>query len=332
MSFSREPASEMTVCAFCGAIFARRQDLDRHVASIHGERKFECGQCGQRLSRKDALQRHQRTCGQRQASRSLSPQPGPSRRHASSPRAESSAAPKRQRRAKGKTYRCRDCNQLFDDITTFINHFRHVHYLPLNRERVDFERPYVWEDDDGNINEQLRDHLTENREFIHADHQLGSVMTRLNFAITARVGEDRWFLEIIRLIEMLRNMSFHNSIRFNMSLGFTLVDSQSGRYRYFLPHHNTPISNNRDSFEIITTGMTYCMHWLSNLSSPTSFTIGRTVAGNRSLSLTCNSVSISRTWWWGMQLFSQTTFVIIDVLWVWWTIVRVVLMPIMPVR
>ena len=115
-----------------------------------------------------------------------------------------------------------------------------MHYLPLNRERVDFERPYVWEDDDGNINEQLRDHLIENREFIHADHQVGSVMTRLNFAITARVGEDRWFLEIIRLIEMLRNMSFHNSIRFNMSLGFTLVDSQSGRYRYFLPHHNTP--------------------------------------------------------------------------------------------
>ena len=71
-------------------------------------------------------------------------------------------------------------------------------------------------------------------------HHVGSVMTRLNFAITARVGEDRWFLEIIRLFEMLRNMSFHNSIPFNMSLGFTLVDSQSGQYRYFFPHHNTP--------------------------------------------------------------------------------------------
>ena len=217
MSFSREPASKMTVCTFCGAIFARRSDLNRHVASIHGDRKFECGQCGQRLSRKDTLQWHQRTCGQRQAPRSSLLQPGPSRRRAWSPRAEPSGAPKRQRRAKGKTYRCRDCNQLFDDITTFINHFRHVHYLPLNREREDFERPYVWEDGDGNINEQMRDHLIENRDFIHADHHVGSVMTRFNFAITARVGEDRCFLEIIRLIEMLRNMSFNNSIRFNMS-------------------------------------------------------------------------------------------------------------------
>ena len=145
------------------------------------DRKFGCGQCGQRLSRKDALQRHQRTCGQRQAPWSSSPQPWPSQRRASSPRAEPSSAPKHQRRAKCKTYRCRDCNQLLDDITTFIIQFRHVHYLPLNRERVDFERPYVWEDGDGNINEQLCDHLIENRDFIHADSPCGLCYDTIEF-------------------------------------------------------------------------------------------------------------------------------------------------------
>ena len=96
---------------------------------------------------------------------------------------------------KGKTYRCKDCNQLFADIAEFTQDYRDQHNIPFNRGRLSFELLYVCENEVGTINEQLRDHLIENSGYIHADHEIGHIVTCLNFAITSEVGDNNWYME-----------------------------------------------------------------------------------------------------------------------------------------
>src|SRR5882762_8468175 len=49
-------------CEWCGRVFNRLADVQRHVGTIHVEKTFECPDCHAVLSRLDALQRHVRTC------------------------------------------------------------------------------------------------------------------------------------------------------------------------------------------------------------------------------------------------------------------------------
>ena len=46
------------VCNFCNKIFSRKENLKRHIASIHEEKKLKCVFCEQIFSRKDRLKSH----------------------------------------------------------------------------------------------------------------------------------------------------------------------------------------------------------------------------------------------------------------------------------
>ena len=46
-------------CDSCEKTFKRRESLERHIKSVHGEKKlFSCGLCTKTFSRKDILVRH----------------------------------------------------------------------------------------------------------------------------------------------------------------------------------------------------------------------------------------------------------------------------------
>lgn len=51
------------VCSwlYCGKRFSRSDELQRHVRSHTGEKRFECSDCGRRFTRSDHLQKHVRT-------------------------------------------------------------------------------------------------------------------------------------------------------------------------------------------------------------------------------------------------------------------------------
>ena len=51
------------VCSwlYCGKRFSRSDELQRHVRTHTGEKRFECADCGRRFTRSDHLQKHSRT-------------------------------------------------------------------------------------------------------------------------------------------------------------------------------------------------------------------------------------------------------------------------------
>ena len=51
------------VCSwlFCGKRFSRSDELQRHIRTHTGEKRFECADCGRRFTRSDHLQKHART-------------------------------------------------------------------------------------------------------------------------------------------------------------------------------------------------------------------------------------------------------------------------------
>jgi len=48
----------------CGASFARRNDLLRHIGSLHSAANFPCVHCGKNFGRKDHMKQHAVSCGQ----------------------------------------------------------------------------------------------------------------------------------------------------------------------------------------------------------------------------------------------------------------------------
>ena len=48
----------------CGASFARRNDLLRHIGSLHSAANFPCVHCGKSFGRKDHMKQHAASCGQ----------------------------------------------------------------------------------------------------------------------------------------------------------------------------------------------------------------------------------------------------------------------------
>src|SRR5215471_16109973 len=53
-------------CEQCEKIFTAKNNLQRHVRSIHDEEKHICEKCGKDFSRLDILARHVKTCDYKQ--------------------------------------------------------------------------------------------------------------------------------------------------------------------------------------------------------------------------------------------------------------------------
>ena len=51
----------MFQCDICVLEFLRKDDLLRHIHSVHGEKQFQYSLCSKKFSRHDDLKRHERT-------------------------------------------------------------------------------------------------------------------------------------------------------------------------------------------------------------------------------------------------------------------------------
>ena len=54
------PIMSKVKCPDCDASFINRSGMNRHMRSVHGEKKYSCEQCNFVASRKDVLLRHVR--------------------------------------------------------------------------------------------------------------------------------------------------------------------------------------------------------------------------------------------------------------------------------
>ena len=254
------------VCDLCDISFSRDDNLKRHMESKHGrdtKQGHTCGECGKGFSRKDALRRHQLTC---QAIRfkcprchrifkdivsltrhmGLCPVPtcrtcqeqfvelGQLREHQKSHRKRKTTsdplAPKLKKRKRDGWFHCRVC---LDSFATREELFHHrLDHMDDDRAYRPMEPHFDFED------EKLNALLRDNAELIFSHHRFTPVSADFNFPLTLSLTRDGWLNDIYQTLDLVANISNDESFKFNLSMGFILVNRESGDYRFFVPHAN----------------------------------------------------------------------------------------------
>ena len=254
------------VCHLCDISFTRNSDLKRHMKSKHGrdtKQGHRCGECGKGFSRKDILKRHQLTC---QSIRFKCPRchrifkdivsltqhmglcPVPTchtcqeqfveldqlREHQKSNRKRKTTsdplAPKLKKRKRDGWFHCRVC---LDSFATREELFHHrLDHMDDDRAYRPMEPHFDFED------EKLNALLRDNAKLIFSHHRFTQVSANFNFPLTLSLTRDGWLNDIYQTLDLVANISNDESFKFNLSMGFILVNRESGDYRFFVPHAN----------------------------------------------------------------------------------------------
>ena len=170
-------------CSICKKVFARKDSLNRHIASIHQKKEYKCTHCSYVTNRKDHLKRHINEvhlnlrkfecefCGQKFN------QSGTMNRHIKSVHEMS------------KQYNCPDCHSTFSRKDQLQRHYRSVHQnfrphvckecgdtfkLPQHlKEHIisihTNQRKYVCEE--CGFAFKLRSHLNDHTKVVHQNHR-----------------------------------------------------------------------------------------------------------------------------------------------------------------
>ena len=254
------------LCDLCDISFTRNSDLKRHMESKHGwdtKQGHTCGECGKSFSRKDALRRHQLTC---QAIRFKCPRchrvlkdiasltqhmglcPVPTcgtcqeqfvnldqlREHEKSHRKRKTTSDplthKLKKRKREGWFHCRVCLDSFASREELFHHrLNHIDdsraYRPVT-PHFDFE--------DEKLNALLRD----NAQLIFSHHRFSLESADFNFPLSLPLKHDGWLNEIYQTLDLVANINNDESFKFNLSMGFILVNRDTGDYRFFVPHAN----------------------------------------------------------------------------------------------
>ena len=254
------------VCDLCDISFSRDDALKRHMESKHGrdtKQGHTCGECGKSFSRKDALRRHQLTC---QAIRFKCPRchrvlkdiasltrhmglcPVPTcgtcqeqfvnldqlREHKKSHQKRKATsdplAHKLKKRKRDGWFHCRVCVDSFASREELfhhrLDHMDDSQAYRLVTPHFDFE--------DEKLNALLRD----NAQLIFSHHRFSPASADFNFPLTLPLKHDGWLNEIYQTLDLVANINNDESFKFNLSMGFILVNRDTGDYRFFVPHAN----------------------------------------------------------------------------------------------
>jgi G:T-mismatch repair DNA endonuclease (very short patch repair protein) len=109
-----------------------------------------------------------------------------------------------------------------------------------------------WEDEEGHINERLRETFEMHVQDILAPHVMGDVTSTFNFPIDNSINVNQMMDQFEYIYQ---NMD--SAFRLNLSFGLILQNSENGRYRFFRAHQNgslfsRPIRiNNRRGADVI---------------------------------------------------------------------------------
>ena len=259
MDYNRMNYDFQYVCDLCDIRFSRADAFKRHMDSKHGSKLHACGDCGKGFSRKDNLRRHQLTC---QAicpkcprchcilkdRASLTQHMGlcpvstcgmcqeqfveldQLREHQKSHRkwkATSDAlAPKLKKWKREGWFHCRMWYTSFASREELFHHrLDHMAYRPM-KPHFEFE--------DKKLNALLHD----NAKLIFSHHRFSPVSADFNFLLTLSLKRDGWLNKIYQTLDLMANISNDESFKFNLLMGFILVNQDSGDYRFFMPHAN----------------------------------------------------------------------------------------------
>ena len=254
------------VCDLCEISFSRNNNLQRHMDSKHGQdtkQGHTCGECAKSFNRKDNLRRHQLTC---QAIRFKCPRchrifkdialltrhmglcPVPTcgtcqeqfvdldqlREHQKSHRKRKATsdplAHKLKKRKHEGWFHCRVCLDSFASREELFHH--RLDHMDDSRAYRPVEPHFDFEDK--RLNVLLRD----NAELIFSHHRFSPVSADFNFPLTLSLKHNGWINDIYQALDLVANVNNDESFKFNLSMGFILVNRESGDYRYFVPHAN----------------------------------------------------------------------------------------------
>ena len=86
--------------------------------------------------------------------------------------------------------------------------------------------------------EKLNALLRDNADLIFANHRFSPVSADFNFPLTLSLKQDGWLNDIYQTLDLVANVSNDESFKFNLSMGFILINRDTGDYRFFVPHAN----------------------------------------------------------------------------------------------
>ena len=228
---------------------------DTNTSKVNTE-VFLCEQCGKTFTSQYNLRRHQRAnCHEEQCSfcsKSFS---------TTLQRRNHELTTCSKRTNKSKTFVCGKCGASFSKKWEYTNHFSLLHRKEKNKDSPSSSQPsssqnvntdssssqasssqnvntvndnrQPWIDDQGNIDEALKDIYERYSHVINRSHRQGTFLSEYNFRI-----DNNFSHEIIHnQMREIYNQN-ENVFRINISFGFILRNIDDDSYRYFYAHNN----------------------------------------------------------------------------------------------
>ena len=260
------PMDSHYVCDLCYTTLTRDDNFKRRMESKHGrdtKQGHTCGECGKSFSRKDVLKRHQLTC---QAIRFKCPRchrvlkdiasltwhmglcPVPTcgtcqelfvdldqlREHQKSHRKRKATsdplAHKLKKRKRDGWFHCRVCLDSFASREELFHH--RLDHMDDSRAYRPVTPHFDFED------EKLNTLLRDNAQLIFSHHRFSPASVDFNFPLTIPLKRDGWLNEIYQTLDLVANINNDESFKFNLSMGFILVNRDTGDYPFFVPDAN----------------------------------------------------------------------------------------------
>ena len=148
--------------------------------------------------------------------------------------------------AKSKTFICGKCNQAFKSKWEYTNHYSLAHHERNNDQRKENDATnsssganndyQPWVDDEGNIDEGLRNMYERFGHVINRSHRQGNYMDEYNFRIDSGFSYETIHNNLRDIYTSNRNV-----FRVNITFGFILKNIEDESYRYFYAHNNEGI-------------------------------------------------------------------------------------------
>ena len=240
-------------CLHCGKKFTRRDVKNKHETKCSQPRvEHRCHICNRLCATAHGLTRHvaQHTEGVKRKALNVTNESQPSKKSREQPlsrSAESLPGPSReslplgeilyQREPRPSMYRCRRCNERFDNRRDLYLHGMQSHYQ-VGGQLQDTpwgNGPAPWEGDD-ETDDRLKTVYEANAPLILQTNAPGPNISVYNFPAGNDVDEN----QISEAADAIYQQQDH-AFKMNLSFGVILRNRETGEYRYFRPFYNDSV-------------------------------------------------------------------------------------------
>jgi len=240
---------ETYLCLYCGVIYSNRSNLIRHEKMCRKTSiLYSCSVCTKEYTRKQDLDKHYTkehvsTCQKQKPSKKIisnnaalqNPQFLSNNAALQNPQFFQSG-----RGNKIKKIHCSRCPILFDSRRELYKHYWLQHRIQIGGQLQSppwekAGKPPPW-DDDGNIDEDLKETYETHASLILQNHDTSPIMSSYNFPIS----NDFTIETMMQHINHIHKSNF-KSYKINIYFGFVLRNLENGRYRLFKPHSNDSV-------------------------------------------------------------------------------------------